>query len=250
MDFNFKLSSFITQEITVINNTLVPENFAGDRRNLRFCVGAISEILDDMGIASAKAQGLLKPITSADKLRNSEHIVYLLTERESNNHNGSVIGMLKMGRKRLYVFDKTGECHEMIPLCVLDFYVHESRQRMGCGKKLFEYMLNVENIEPEKLAIDRPSDKFLFFLRKHYGLKNSIPQTNNYVVFEGFFPRKPHHSGYPLSSGFGNPKRSRDTPPESPYSVGKMGSLKYNGRHTAHKPESTVGKLFEKDIYS
>lgn len=48
-----------------------------------------------------------------------------------------------MGRKRLYVFDKTGECHEMIPLCVLDFYVHESRQRMGCGKKLFEYMLNV-----------------------------------------------------------------------------------------------------------
>lgn len=36
MDFNFKLSSFITQEITVINNTLVPENFAGDRRNLRY----------------------------------------------------------------------------------------------------------------------------------------------------------------------------------------------------------------------
>lgn len=26
-------------------------------------------------------------------------------------------------------------------------------------------------------------------------------------------------------------------------SVGKMGSLKYNGRHTAHKPESTVGKV-------
>ena len=33
--------------------------------------------------------------------------------------------------------------HEVEPLCVLDFYVHESRQRTGCGKKLFEAMLEV-----------------------------------------------------------------------------------------------------------
>ena len=33
--------------------------------------------------------------------------------------------------------------HEVEPLCVLDFYVHESRQRSGCGKKLFEEMLKV-----------------------------------------------------------------------------------------------------------
>ena len=31
----------------------------------------------------------------------------------------------------------------MVPLCVLDFYVHESRQRKGCGKRLFEAMLEV-----------------------------------------------------------------------------------------------------------
>lgn len=33
--------------------------------------------------------------------------------------------------------------YEVNPLCVLDFYVHESRQRTGCGKRLFEHMLKV-----------------------------------------------------------------------------------------------------------
>ena len=53
------------------------------------------------------------------------------------------MGLLKVGRKKLYVFDATGSHHEMQPLCVLDFYVHESKQRMGCGKTLYEYMLMV-----------------------------------------------------------------------------------------------------------
>ena len=33
--------------------------------------------------------------------------------------------------------------HEVEPLCLLDFYIHESKQRTGCGKKLFEAMLKV-----------------------------------------------------------------------------------------------------------
>ena len=32
---------------------------------------------------------------------------------------------------------------EVSPLCVLDFYVHESKQRCGYGKALFEAMLKV-----------------------------------------------------------------------------------------------------------
>lgn len=39
-----------------------------------------------------------------------------------------------------------------------------------------------------KLAIDRPSDKFLGFLNKHYGLVNPVKQMNNFVVFDEFFP--------------------------------------------------------------
>lgn len=40
------------------------------------------------------------------------------------------------------------------------------------------------------MAIDRPSDKFLGFLNKHYKLANPVRQMNNYVVFDEFFPGK------------------------------------------------------------
>ncbi len=56
---------------------------------------------------------------------------------------GSVIGFLKVGVKRLYVHDSHGQVHERTPVCVLDFYVHESKQRSGYGKKLFDVMLEV-----------------------------------------------------------------------------------------------------------
>lgn len=57
---------------------------------------------------------------------------------------GTVLGMLKVGMKHLYVFDAGGNNHEVTAKCVLDFYVHESKQRMGLGKKLFQYMLQVK----------------------------------------------------------------------------------------------------------
>ena len=54
-----------------------------------------------------------------------------------------VVGFLKVGAKHLYVYDSHGQVHERTPLCVLDFYVHESKQRSGYGKKLFDVMLEV-----------------------------------------------------------------------------------------------------------
>ncbi len=80
-----------------------------------------------------------------------------------------------------------GQIKEISPLCVLDFYVHESVQRNGLGKLLFEKMLFVEGVKPEKLAYDRPSEKLLAFLAKHYGLKRYVPQNNNYVVYNAYF---------------------------------------------------------------
>lgn len=78
-------------------------------------------------------------------------------------------GLLKVGVKNLYVFDENGESLSVAAPCVLDFYVHESRQRAGLGKEMFEHMLERENFNPRKLAIDRPSDKLIAFLKKHYG---------------------------------------------------------------------------------
>ena len=60
----------------------------------------VSDILDAMGQASAVAQELRQPITSGAKLRmQDEHVVYLLIDRSSNGGFGSVVGMLKVGKK-------------------------------------------------------------------------------------------------------------------------------------------------------
>jgi hypothetical protein len=48
-------------------------------------------------------------------------------------------------------------------------------------------MLDVENIEPRKLAYDRPSEKLLNFLSRHYQLKNYVSQNNNFVVYKAYF---------------------------------------------------------------
>jgi len=92
-----------------------------------------------------------------------------------------------VGVKKLFVRNYQGQVIEMSPLSVLDFYVHESVQRGGHGKDLFQKMLLIEGVEPRKLAYDRPSPKLKGFLAKHYNLRNFLPQNNNYVVFDDYF---------------------------------------------------------------
>jgi alpha-tubulin N-acetyltransferase 1 len=123
--------------------------------------------------------------------------------------------MLRTGVKRLFVTER-GQWREITPVCVLDFYVHEScqvrppyvpavihptcqpsstprrrftphrvstlrrqrpPQRQGVGLKLFEHFLAAERQSPARLAYDRPSPKLLGFVSKHYGLKSFTPQV-------------------------------------------------------------------------
>ncbi|KAF7235607.1 Alpha-tubulin N-acetyltransferase 1 [Varanus komodoensis] len=145
-------------------------------------------IIDEMGKASAKAQNLPTPITSASRMQTNRHVLYILKDSEAKmTGKGIIIGFLKVGYKKLFVLDRHGAHNEVEPLCVLDFYIHESLQRHGYGKELFHYMLQRERVEPHQLAVDRPSEKLLCFLRKHYGLSDTIPQVNNFVIFQGFF---------------------------------------------------------------
>ncbi|KAF2902838.1 hypothetical protein ILUMI_03355 [Ignelater luminosus] len=148
--------------------------------------------------------------------------------------------MLKTGKKSLYVFDRDGHHYQVAPPCVLDFYVHESRQRTGLGKQLFEHMLQKEKVEPVKLAVDRPSDKLLSFLNKHYGLNNALRQMNNYVVFDGFFPEAQEKdvNGDGGGSVSGSPSRSKQAANglqqnfASPY-----------GRYGAPRPPCSMGQI-------
>jgi GNAT superfamily N-acetyltransferase len=54
-----------------------------------------------------------------------------------------VVGMIKVGPKKLFLNDEAGRQLELTPLCVLDFFIHEKMQRQGYGKQLFDFMLSV-----------------------------------------------------------------------------------------------------------
>jgi alpha-tubulin N-acetyltransferase 1 len=97
-----------------------------------------------------------------------------------------VLLMLRVCPVSFVGMQDTGSLKQTRPLCVLDFYVHESCQRSGIGRTLIAAMLQHQNVHPVQLAYDRPSPKLLSFLRKHYSLSATQPQTNNFVVFRGF----------------------------------------------------------------
>ncbi|KAJ8273819.1 hypothetical protein GJAV_G00105860 [Gymnothorax javanicus] len=184
MEFPFDLNSLLPERITVLDHNLTTGRKALGRYDP---VHQISAVIDELGKASAKAQQLAAPITSAMKLQSTRHHLYLLKEGESNSGRGVAVGFLKVGYKKLFLLDQQGAHVEIEPLCVLDFYVKENLQRHGYGLELFNYMLQHKRVEPVRMAFDRPSPKFLSFLEKHYALKNSVPQVNNFVVFDGFF---------------------------------------------------------------
>lgn len=74
------------------------------------------------------------------KLFNSDNKLYIKAE------GNRAIGFLKVGRRNLFIRSDNGSIKEIKPLCVLDFYVHESVQRGGHGKILFDLMLATEKI--------------------------------------------------------------------------------------------------------
>lgn len=183
MDFDFDINNVLKDTISLITGSLKVLN---QRNNY----AEVQEIIDTAGIKSAKAQRLSAPITSLSKLRINAHRIYILTNRTSTTRATAVIGFIKVGTKQLFVLDHEGTHHQTHPLCVLDFYIHESHQRKGYGLKLFKHMLQSEHVNPSHLAIDRPSQKFTSFLRKHFNLWATIPQVNNFVVFDGYFKNR------------------------------------------------------------
>ncbi|CUF14385.1 Hypothetical protein, putative [Bodo saltans] len=140
------------------------------------------QAIDAMGQHSKASQGINAVLTSVERLKsNPQFRLYMLCV------DRRCVGIIKVGSKKLFIRRTNGSLVEMDPLCVLDFYVHESEQRHGYGKVLFEAMLELERVDARQLAIDRPSPKFLGFLKKHYHLSDFVPQSNNFVVFQQYF---------------------------------------------------------------
>ena len=149
----------------------------------------VRSLVDAMGARSAKAQGLACPITSLHKLAGSSQRLYV-SARQRAEQRMEVLGILKAGPKNLFIRDDAGRFHEICPPCVLDFYVHESCQRQGVGRALFEAYLSDQRTTAAGSGYDRPSPKFLAFLRKHYHLASYVPQANNFVVFREYFEHR------------------------------------------------------------
>ncbi|XP_059693360.1 alpha-tubulin N-acetyltransferase 1 isoform X5 [Haemorhous mexicanus] len=164
-----------------------------------------------------QAQGLSTPVTSAARMESNRHVLYIL--RDTRCPRGAVLGFLKVGYKKLFLLERDGSHVEVEPLCVLDFYIHESQQRRGLGRELFREMLQRERVQPHKLAVDRPSEKLLGFLRKHFGLCDLIPQVNNFVIFEGFFSTRTAPARRPFP-------RPRPEEPIKPYSLSERDFLR------------------------
>lgn len=166
-----------------------------DDKFLRGMTNNLMTVLDTLGKKSAVAQGLKKPVTYGSACSLLGQRIYLMVEDKC------ALGFIKVGTKRLFVAppplhaargnhtDVRDALKEISPACVLDFYVHESCQRTGLGKCLFDTMLAQEGLGASQLAYDRPSAKFLPFLRKHFGLSRYTPQNNNFVIFDEFYGR-------------------------------------------------------------
>jgi hypothetical protein len=141
--------------------------------------------IDRMGEGSARAQGLHQVITTTERLLHSDHTLHTLVE------GNSIMGILKTGVKKLFLRNNAMELIECEPLCVLDFYVEESRQRQGLGRILFEHMLSQQRIQPGRIAYDRPSPKLYAFLERHYSLDVPVLQNNSFAIFDKFFQEQP-----------------------------------------------------------
>nr|XP_046182674.1 alpha-tubulin N-acetyltransferase 1-like isoform X1 [Oncorhynchus gorbuscha] len=187
METTVDVNHIFPERITVLDQNLIAFTKSLGRSDPQSLIAAV---IDELGRASAKAQYLTAPITSASKLQTNKHHLYLLKDGESNGGKGLAVGFLKVGCKKLFLLDQRGAHVETEPLCVLDFFVTEHLQRHGYGLELFSFMLQHKKVEPVTMAYDRPSPKFLSFLEKHYSLKNGVPQVNNFVVFDGFFTNR------------------------------------------------------------
>lgn len=172
----------------------------------------VYEALDNLAKLSSHCMQLRAPLTSCEKLINSENTLYLSWEFDEETETSKLLGFVKVGRKKLFLYDSQMQTYEGEILCLLDFYVHYSVQRRGIGKELIDYMLAQENTKPFELALDNPSVTLLGFMSQKYDMKKPVWQNTNFVVFEDLFERLATENGQhkaPPPEGWTRPQTPR-----------------------------------------
>jgi len=166
--------------------SIMNENFAIITPD--YCKNAhedLKNLINDVGRMSSQAQGLSHTITTFGSFLTSDHKIYMLFGEKENEF----LGFAKTGPKNLFLWKRAGSQEELRKICLLDFFVHPGSQRKGYGKIIMDYVLKQENLEMKDIPIDRPSMSCLRFMSKNYNLKDFLPQSNQYVVFDEFWPK-------------------------------------------------------------
>jgi alpha-tubulin N-acetyltransferase 1 len=142
----------------------------------------VISLINQIGLASSRAQGLSHIITTFSSFSNGDMKMYILTEGGKK-----VMGFVKVGIRNLFLWDRTGIQHEKKTLCLLDFFTYPICQRRGHGRRMIDAMLEDQGMTMRQIPIDRPSALCLSFMKKHFGLAEFLPQSNNFVVFDEFW---------------------------------------------------------------
>lgn len=152
-------------------------------RQARKVPDEVMSLINQLGIASSRAQGLSHVITTYSSFTNSDSKMYILVSDDGKK----ALGFVKVGVRNLFLWDRRGVQHEKKTLCLLDFFTSPNCQRQGYGKKMIDVMLADQKKEMKDIPIDRPSRLCLSFMNKHFGLKDYVNQSNNFVVFDQFW---------------------------------------------------------------
>ncbi|GAW80312.1 alpha-tubulin N-acetyltransferase [Plasmodium gonderi] len=139
--------------------------------------------VEEIGLLSSAEQHLSDILTSLTNIVDNNHTLYCLI------HQDELIGILKIGVKKLYLYNQN-ELHCEQCACLLDFYILKKFQNRGLGIELFNFMLRDNSITPSSLCYDNPSYKLQNFLKKYFSPCNLIKQPNNFVIFSGYFRRQ------------------------------------------------------------
>uniref|UniRef100_A0A7E4VMF2 Alpha-tubulin N-acetyltransferase n=1 Tax=Panagrellus redivivus TaxID=6233 RepID=A0A7E4VMF2_PANRE len=143
--------------------------------------------IDQLSRLSADTVHLRTPLTSCERLVQSDNVLYLSWEYDEEKDVSRLLGYLKVGRKKLFLYDRQMVTYEGEFLSLLDFYVHFHYQRKGIGRALFDMMLKNERVLPYQVALDNPTVTLLAFMGKTYDLTEPIWQNTNFVVFNQLF---------------------------------------------------------------
>lgn len=209
-------------------------------QNCRGCHEDVKKLINDIGAMSSKVQGLNHVITTFSSFNNGNNKIYMLL---SEDHK-QALGFVKVGPRHLFFWDHNGCQREYTILALLDFFVVPTSQRKGYGKIMIDKMLETEGKEMKEIPIDRPSPLCLAFMKKHFGLSEFTPQSNNFVIFEQFWGEEhieEQNKGHGLPLLVGKSRTPRITTPIT--NKQQNSTLGQTNQPTAYKARTPVRRL-------